>query len=179
MIKKSKELRAPIIFIEENLKKDLIGAEVGVKHGDHAIQMLEYLSIKHLYLIDIWSSWVLQEKNEKYNYKEVPKNDYERIIQRLKPYSNITFIREESVKAAQQFKDATFDFIYIDGNHNCDSVLADLYVWERKIKSGGVICGHDYKWYNVKDAIDIYLKLHPRNIQNSDSVRGDWWWVVP
>lgn len=178
-LRKSDSIREPIRFIKKNLKEDLIGAEIGVLRGDHAGQMLKYLSIKHLYLIDEWDSWLLRFPNRTYDLKAMSFGDYKRAVQRLKPHSNTTIIKECSIKASQQFKDRTFDFVYIDADHNCASVLADLLVWERKVKKKGVLCGHDYNWYGVKDAIDIYLKIYPRNLKIYNSIRGDWWWRVP
>ena len=72
--RKSKELRVPIIFIKNNLKKDLIGLEVGVKHGTHAEQILSYLPLKKLFLIDIWESWYLKV-NEKLQ-KQIEKKSF-------------------------------------------------------------------------------------------------------
>ena len=34
--------------------------------------------------------------------------------------------------------------LYIDGAHDYDSVLQDIELYYPKIKSGGLICGHDY-----------------------------------
>ena len=176
--KPSSEIRKPIHFIKHNLKEDLIGVEVGVYKGEHAKQMLDFLSLKKLYLVDNWKHNRLVLENGEIR-KHSTEKTYIKTTAVLKKYSNIEIIIEQSIKAAQNFKDKTLDFVYIDGCHNCDSVFSDIYIWERKIKKGGVLCGHDYHWYGVKDAIKIYLKINSRKLRTYNSVRGDWWWVVP
>lgn len=183
-LRASKAIREPIRFIKKNLKKDLIGVEVGVRAGDHAKQMLNYLSLKKLYLIDIWEEkWTVKVRNDCYIKEETkPKDLYFKVVERLSKYSknsNIEFIKEESMKAVKRFRDKSLDFVYIDANHSYEFVLEDLHAWEKKIKIDGVICGHDYKLFGVRKAIETYLETHPRNLQIYDSIRGDWWWTVP
>ena len=45
-------MRISTIYVRHNLGKGLICAEIGVKEGEHAIEMLDFLPIKKLYLID-------------------------------------------------------------------------------------------------------------------------------
>lgn len=63
--------------------------------------------------------------------------------------------RESSTRAALRFHDQTIDMIFIDGDHSYSSVLADITAWERTVKPGGLICGHDYNVHpGVKPAVD-------------------------
>jgi predicted O-methyltransferase YrrM len=49
------------------------------------------------------------------------------------------------------------DWVYIDGLHDYDHVLADLYGAENILKPGGVIYGDDYgKKGGVQDAVEQY-----------------------
>jgi len=174
----SDDIREPIRFIKNNLKKDLVGAEIGVYLGNHAKQMLDYLPLKKLYLIDDWVNNVVKLENETVTRRSTS-FAYSRALTTLKPYSDsIEIIKEESIIAVQQIEDKSLDFVYIDGCHNCDSVFSDIYIWEKKVKRNGVLCGHDYKWHGVRNGIDIYLKFFPRKLNSYNSVRGDWWWVV-
>lgn len=77
------------------------------------------------------------------------------------PYGNVespsraVFLRKSSVCAALRFLDRTIDMIFIDGDHSYSSVLADIIAWERTVKPGGLICGHDYNVHpGVKLAVD-------------------------
>jgi hypothetical protein len=45
--------------------------------------------------------------------------------------------------------DESLDFVYIDAHHALPSVIADLAAWEPKVRSGGVVAGHDY--FHMRD----------------------------
>lgn len=78
-----------------------------------------------------------------------------------------TLRAEKSVAAAAAFPDRSFDCVYIDGSHDFDSVVADLRAWLPKIKSGGLLAGHDLNQVPVADALATVIGLdgvraHPR-----------------
>jgi len=63
-----------------------------------------------------------------------------------------------SVDAARecQRKGLKFDSVFIDGNHHYAECKADIQAWMALLKSGGLICGHDY-WpvhIGVMDAVN-------------------------
>lgn len=58
-----------------------------------------------------------------------------------------------SVEAATRFADASADFVFIDGDHSYESVTADIAAWRPKIKSGGVLAGHDLGLPDVERAV--------------------------
>src|SRR3990167_6105142 len=65
-------------------------------------------------------------------------------ISRTKNVKNIIKIRKTSVEAAKDFEDASLDAIYIDAEHDEDSVREDVRAWRPKIKRGGILSGHDF-----------------------------------
>jgi hypothetical protein len=68
------------------------------------------------------------------------KNHFARVFK-----GKVNQINEPSLLAADQFKDKSLDFVYIDGDHTYDGVVTDITAWIPKIKSDGIIGGHDYK----------------------------------
>jgi predicted O-methyltransferase YrrM len=86
----------------------------------------------------------------------------------------VTKLKMKSSDAVSQFEDGTIDFIYIDGNHQYDFVKKDLELYVPKIKSGGIISGHDYggpTTPGVTRAVDEFFGKSPV------SRYGDYSWV--
>jgi hypothetical protein len=53
-------------------------------------------------------------------------------------------IKSFSVEASKEFEDGSLDFVYIDGNHEYAQTVADISAWDRKVRVGGIVAGHDY-----------------------------------
>lgn len=66
-----------------------------------------------------------------------------------------------SMDAAAIFKDNSVDMIFIDANHRYTYTHDDITEWGKKLKEGGVICGHDCERY--------YTQLTPGEKQQVDS----------
>ena len=56
----------------------------------------------------------------------------------------VQVLREMSAPAAAHIEDNSLDFVYIDGDHTFDGVLADIKAYLPKVKTGGLIIGDDY-----------------------------------
>lgn len=69
-------------------------------------------------------------------------NVYERFLQNKT--DNMIPLRMFSTIAARRFEDKSLDFVYIDADHRGHGVMEDIYNWLPKVKTGGVIAGHDY-----------------------------------
>ena len=56
-----------------------------------------------------------------------------------------------------------FDYIYIDASHHYLQVKRDIEAWWPRVKSGGILAGHDYEGpqqitAGVKKAVDEFRK---------------------
>ncbi len=123
------------LFLAENGYK--VGVEVGVDSGEYGVTLCK-AGLK-VYGVDPYVSY--------YDYK-LPnkgsnKNHYEVAAANLKEY-DYTFIKKFSMEALNDFEDNSLDFVYIDGNHTLPYVSQDILEWQRKVKKGGIISGHDY-----------------------------------
>jgi predicted O-methyltransferase YrrM len=90
----------------------------------------------------------------------------------------VQFLLGYSDACAAQFADASVDLIFVDADHSQTGVQRDLTAWVPKIRSGGVIAGHDYasrRHPGVQRAVDEFFAGHPHPIQvESDMV----WWTI-
>lgn len=66
-------------------------------------------------------------------------------------------INKPSVEGAAEFAGGYFDCIYIDGSHDRESVTEDLRAWMPKVKSGGLLAGHDLNQAGVREALNDVL----------------------
>jgi predicted O-methyltransferase YrrM len=80
------------------------------------------------------------DATSKFNFNEV----LDMFKDRTKEYNNISLVQKTSDDAVNDFKDGSFDFVYIDGIHTYDGVKSDIINYLPKVKKGGVIGGHDY-----------------------------------
>jgi predicted O-methyltransferase YrrM len=115
-------------------------------------------------------------------------NIYGKFMENTKRVSNlITAIRTTSVNAASTYEDNSVDFVFIDGHHAYDSVVADLEAWLPKMKSGGLLAGHDYAWCeDVRRAVhkvlgegtDSYTDRYGIGYKSYDDPWGEGCWII-
>lgn len=89
-------------------------------------------------------------------YEEFLKN-----MQSVKEYYRP--IRMKSVDAAKSYTDHSLDFVFIDAQHDYESVKEDILAWKDKVKPGGFLAGHDYNPegdYGVGKAVRELLPNH-------------------
>src|SRR3990167_5601215 len=65
-------------------------------------------------------------------------------VERTRDIKNIVKIRKSSIEAVKDFKDRSLDAVYIDAEHDEESIRQDIKTWRPKIKFGGYLSGHDY-----------------------------------
>lgn len=165
-------MRPCLNFIKNRFKDQIIGAEVGVKYGYNAIDILQNISnLKLLYLIDPYDQY--DEWNTPYK-KEIGtiKLSAER---NLNPFKNrIKWIYRKFENSLNNINH-NLDFIYIDGNHSYKYVKKDIELANKITKRGGVIGGHDYankRIPGVKKAVDEYCSKKRLQL---NLLKSDWW----
>lgn len=119
------------------------GVEIGVQSGSFSEIILSRWNCKKLYLVDIWS------KQEDYNDIANVEDDiqldlYLSVCKKFFNDKRVTVLREDSLSAANHFREDFFDFIYLDADHSYEGVVKDINAWYPKLKKGGVFAGHDY-----------------------------------
>jgi len=85
--------------------------------------------------------------------------------------------RAESTVAAQNWfaeGGGEISMIFIDGNHEYDMVKGDLTSWFPFVKEGGLICGDDWDWPAVQEAVYDFLQTQPQLELEAPVARTMW-----
>lgn len=129
----------------ELLPKNSIGVEIGVWKGQFSKIILEKINPKMFYLIDPWEGTIMSGDKNGENISHINGPEYlaNHILPEFLFLDNVKILNTYS-NILQIFPDEYLDWIYIDGDHNYESVKHDLEVSYPKIKQGGYITGHDY-----------------------------------
>jgi len=122
------------------------GAEIGVQNGLYSKILLDNWKGSCLFSIDAWKHFPKDDYIDKANCEDEQHLDlYADTTLKLRKFGERSIIwRMTSEEAAKIMPDKTLDFCYIDADHSYDGVIQDLELWIPKIKSGGIICGHDF-----------------------------------
>jgi predicted O-methyltransferase YrrM len=147
------------IFFQVGFKE---GVEIGVEIGGFARWLFEHVHDLHLTCIDPWLSYsgyrtrLSQEQQE---------NLFKMAQENLSSF-NVTLIRDFSLNVVDSFAKNSLDFVFIDGNHEYKNVYEDITQWEKKVRPGGIIAGHDYvedkrrEQCDVIRAVNDYTRAH-------------------
>jgi len=131
--------------------------EIGVFRGEFAKTIIKTINPKELYLVDIWTGkWGSGDKDgENYLSIDNMENVYLGLYHQTKNKPNIHVIRSSSTLFLESCEDDFFDAIYVDGDHEQQAVYDDLVNSYKKIKSNGILMGHDYH-HQIKVAVDQF-----------------------
>jgi GT2 family glycosyltransferase len=149
---------------EEMLKmldlKDKHCVEVGVEMGVYSQKIWEQKPAT-LLLIDPW----VHQDNAIYPHtdtsnvqNDVAEQRYQAVAKMFEGESRVVVMRDFSTPVAQRHPDNTCDFVYIDAIHTKEACFEDMCSWWPKVKSGGWLCGHDYQFQPVVDAVKAFCE---------------------
>lgn len=180
------------LFAELSLTK---GVEIGVDNGGYSETLLKANPKLFLTSVDPWANDAYEPGISGIDYRQSYFNQcYRTAKKRLAPY-NCQIVRKASMEAVKNFKDNSLDFVYIDGNHDFANVVNDIHQWQKKVRSGGIVAGHDYAFFSggkrnhVKYVVPNYTRAYgiiPLFIVGAEAVgqRGiirdkfrSWFWV--
>jgi hypothetical protein len=169
-------------------KEPIYGAEIGVDRGELSGYLLSALPELQLTLVDTWEVFPTDStyvaSNDGINNRSQEQRD-EDLAETLRVTSHSAdrrkIMRMTSFVAAQEVPDGSLDFVFIDASHAYEDVIADIRLWAPKIRSGGLLCGHDYgmeayypQW-GVTRAVDEYAAEVNQTVERG----ADWTWFIP
>lgn len=122
-----------------------IGVEVGTHRALYADCFMKYWQ-GTLYCVDHWDipkGYEIQSKQlrGKGENRELDYDFAKKVAKKYHP--RMRLLRQTSESASNGFDDDSLDFVYIDGDHLLPGVTADFNLWYPKLKSGGILAGHD------------------------------------
>lgn len=173
-----------------------VGCEVGVEKGKNAQVMFEIIPNLKLYAVDPYKQHSNYDQNTA-NYLRRWDDNYLQSVKRQAQTrlqdKDAILIEKFSEDAARDILDNSLDFVYIDGDHSYDSVMQDIIIWGRKVRTGGIISGDDYFYDNnkagreakVTQAVNDYTRVHGIEFyitkEEKYAKKGDippsWFWV--
>lgn len=146
-------------LVDEFVTPEMEICEIGSFRG--VSSELFALFCKKLYCVDKWSEdakWY-DEIAGGWKYEGHPELTLaeSHFDERMLNYSNVIKVRKESTIASNDFSDESLDLIYIDGDHTEQGFRNDMDSWIPKVKSSGVISGHDYSMVHpfLADYVDL------------------------
>lgn len=170
-----------------------VGVEIGTDQGLFAKHLMEKTNLERLYCVDPWIDDFGSDHIPDYYDKEGSNREKD-ARDNLQPYLDerrCFFLKGFSGDISKNF-DEPIDFLYIDGDHSLEGVYTDLYSWVSKVKSGGIISGHDYKdgpksgmkdyWgnqldYKVKTVVDNFCQQYGFKVHEVGGRIKSFWFV--
>lgn len=152
--------------------------EIGSYAGESTMMFANKFVDAKIYCIDPWNDMDF----EAYKIDKVGVGSYTKpslvesiFDENIKNYNNITKIKLTSEEAASQFEDNSLDMVYIDGIHTVKYIAIDLEKWIPKVKSGGIISGHDFsqRFRKYANYIKNYMGGQPIKVYGDNS----WYYI--
>lgn len=165
------------------------GAEIGVCRGQYSRVLLESIPGLTLYGVDPWYS-ISRTAKERGHRHSCHKQTLSNLASWIES-GQFIILRKFSMEALADIPDESLDFVFIDGDHRYEFVKDDIAGWEKKVRKGGIVSGHDYYIFHsrlvgVVDAVNDYVKennidllLTARDPYNPDrdSRRPCWYFI--
>lgn len=120
------------------------GVEIGCGKGLNAEELMKLCARLHLIGVDYWpADYPNQDGTPRgIQRQRIVEKKYKHVLRKFA--DRIELIRKPSLEAAAEFEDGSLDFVFIDADHSYEGCKADIEAWAPKVRSGGLIAGHDY-----------------------------------
>ena len=160
-----------------------LGVEVGTLMGEYSDKLLRTWRGRCLFSVDRWESRGVSGMG----YTDIDEHHLARYFMTLSKLrlhgSRSVVVRMDSVNASKCFNDGALDFVYIDADHNYDSVVSDIECWASKVKQGGWLCGHD--WFDgavdgcgVTKAVKEYAEANDKEVNLTQEEKLPYSWII-
>lgn len=164
-----------------------VAVEIGSNAGHFARRFLENVPDCFLWCVDPWDLSYERNLPPRVGVKKTAFHLWEKNVASWRG-TRIDFIRKKSWDAVKDFHE-TIDFLFIDGDHRFEAVYRDLSNWVPKVRSGGLVCGHDWSGNRFEKEVQSAVRRWmindaPKDVQlkNGHVIRSNitcFWFYVP
>ena len=148
--------------------------EIGTKEGRTTHRVLQKTNAKVI-ACDPWQSQPQNagkecgETYDKWHFAGI-KTEFWQSVGAWK--DRLEFYRENSEQLAERIEDESIDLVFLDGAHDYDSVKLDIDLYWQKVRSGGILSGHD--WQNSFPTVKRAVSERFDDIELEEDLV---WWV--
>lgn len=162
------------------LGPELRGAEIGVFDGYTSDALLRQLPGLELWMVDAWKPYDGESRLGEQHAAFFEQAKSAALWWTNHAAERRFVLQQDSLRAATRFSAGSLDFVFIDANHLYESVRADVRAWWPKVRTGGLVIGHDYgidrdadgRW-GVRRAVDEFAAEQRREVRVGND--GVWW----
>lgn len=168
-----------LLFKNNNIKTAIeVGSWLG-KSTRHIASLLP--AHGRLYAVDTWKGSLCQQiDNDPFHCAHKVPTLYEQFLSNV-IHANLTNkiipIQMPSLKASKELSSLIqqIDFIYIDAEHDTESVFKDMEAWYPYISGKrGILCGDDWSWESVRIAVRNFAQIYNVTIYTGEN----FWFIV-
>lgn len=169
------------LFLEQYIPPGGVGAEIGVFKGQFTRILFEATRPQRLHLIDPWYllgvEWPWARGNRSTTDALCS------IIRRFKHQlasGQIVLNVADDLELLPTFPDGYFDWVYLDSTHAYEQTVSELALLKRKVKTGGVISGDDWredpshKHHGVCKAVREFVQQEPFDVLYASPRDKQW-----
>lgn len=153
---------SPAKFVE-------VGAWYGKSTAFMAVEIINSKKEIQFHVVDHWRGSLEHQEGEFAEDAGITEQGdiFPKFCEYLAPVlSRINPIQRPSVEASALFEDQSLDLVFLDAGHEYASIRADIEAWYPKVRSRGIIAGHDFtpSWPGVIRAVTTFEPFKTKDI---------------
>jgi len=160
-----------------------LAAEIGTHRAEFAATLLAHWPEGTLLCVDPW-------RRDIEGYRDPIQGgsdraaDFAKAKDRLSSFHDrYVMLRGMSSEVAPLIVEDSLDMVYIDANHNRKYVKEDLELWIPKVRTGGIVAGHDFNgdWEDEVRPV-VEAKAEKLGVRDLYFILGDaasWYFLKP
>lgn len=152
------------------------GAELGVFRGDTLFKLIAAQPNLFMIGVDAWVPILGPKQDRDTGRASYADHDMPAIGRQVQNAAlawgqRVMIIQHDTADAAKYVPNDFLDFVFVDADHSTEGVMRDVAAWYPKVRTGGIISGHDANWPSVQRALSYTFEAWGEMHGNV------WWWL--